>query len=105
MPEMDGYELCRHIKSDAILKEMPVILLTQLSDPKEIIQGLACGADDFIVKPYNEDMLLARIQDILAARVGRMVDNKQRCILIVKIALLRRNASSTSLKTRVIRLW
>lgn len=84
MPVMDGYELCRHIKSDAILKEVPVILLTQLSDPKEIIRGLACGADDFIVKPYNEELLLSRIQDILAARVGSMVDNKQRCILIVE---------------------
>ncbi|MBI5308979.1 MAG: response regulator [Planctomycetes bacterium] len=84
MPMMDGYELCRHIKSDTILKEVPVVLLTQLSDPKEIIRGLECGADDFIVKPYNEDLLLARIQDILAARVGSTVDNKQRCILIVE---------------------
>ena len=84
MPVMDGYELCRHIKSDTILKEVPVVLLTQLSDPKEIIRGLECGADDFVVKPYNEELLPARIQDILAARVGSIVDNKQRCILIVE---------------------
>ena len=40
MPEMDGYQLCRVIKSDMGLKDMPVVLLTRLSDPKEIIKGL-----------------------------------------------------------------
>lgn len=66
MPEMDGYELCQHIKDDAKLKELPVILLTSLSDPKDILRGLECGADNFIVKPYDEEFLLSRIQYVLA---------------------------------------
>src|SRR6188768_2558173 len=49
MPEMDGYELCRRIKDDPELKLMPVILLTSLSDPKDILKGLECGADNFVV--------------------------------------------------------
>ncbi|MEQ8221902.1 MAG: hybrid sensor histidine kinase/response regulator [Candidatus Eremiobacterota bacterium] len=65
MPEMDGYELCRHIKFDEILKNTPVILLTTLSDPKDIIRGLECRADNFITKPYREEFLLARINYIL----------------------------------------
>ena len=66
MPEMDGYELCRRIKDDRRLGDLPVILLTALSDPKDILRGLECGADNFIVKPYEEEFLLSRIQYVLA---------------------------------------
>ncbi len=68
MPEMDGYALCRSIKGDPELKGIPVILLTSLSDPENVIMGLACGADYFIMKPYSEEFLLSRIQHILANR-------------------------------------
>jgi serine phosphatase RsbU (regulator of sigma subunit)/FixJ family two-component response regulator len=66
MPEMNGYELCRRVKSDESLKHLPVILLTSLSDPKDVFKGLECGADNFVVKPYNEDFLLSRIDYMLA---------------------------------------
>lgn len=65
MPRMDGYELCRHIKADETLSDTPVILLTELSSPEDIIKGLECGADNFITKPYSEDILLSRLQHIL----------------------------------------
>ncbi|MDP3670890.1 MAG: response regulator [Telluria sp.] len=65
MPEMNGYELCRAIKSDPALREIPVILVTSLNDPKDIIRGIECGADNFIRKPYAEDYLLTRIDQIL----------------------------------------
>ena len=73
MPEMDGYTLCQQIKADANLADIPVILLTALSDPKDVIRGLECGADNFIVKPYDEDFLLSRIQYILANQRVRRV--------------------------------
>jgi len=66
MPEMDGYELCRRIKDGLETRDLPVILLTSLSDPKDILKGLECGADNFIVKPYDEEFLLSRIQYVLA---------------------------------------
>src|SRR5687768_6905445 len=65
MPEMDGYALCREIKSQAALKNVPVILLTSLASPVDIIRGLECGADNFIPKPYDEDYLLSHIQNTL----------------------------------------
>jgi signal transduction histidine kinase len=74
MPEMDGYQLCQHIKADANLADIPVILLTSLSDPKDVIRGLECGADNFIMKPYDEDFLLSRIQHILANQRDRRVE-------------------------------
>ncbi len=66
MPGMDGYELCHAIKSDARFKNLPVILLTSLSAPQDIMRGLECGADNFVVKPYDENFLLSRINSILA---------------------------------------
>jgi two-component system sensor histidine kinase/response regulator len=62
MPGMDGYMFCNFVKSDEKLKQIPVILLTALSDPRDVIKGLECGADGFIVKPYSEDLLISRIQ-------------------------------------------
>jgi CheY-like chemotaxis protein/signal transduction histidine kinase len=66
MPEMDGYELCRQIRADSNLKYIPVILLTQLVDPRDVIRGLLSGADNFVTKPYSEQFLISRIQYILA---------------------------------------
>jgi len=66
MPEMDGYELCRHIKTRDDCRNVPVILLTSLVDPRDVIKGLECGADNFITKPYNEEHLLSRVSDMLA---------------------------------------
>src|SRR5688572_156123 len=68
MPEMDGYQLCRHLKGDEHLKHMPVMLLTTLTDPVEVIRGLECGADSFIVKPYEAPYLLSRVAYLLANR-------------------------------------
>jgi two-component system, sensor histidine kinase and response regulator len=62
MPEMDGYELCRQVKADPALAELPVLLVTTLSDPADVIRGLECRADNFILKPYDERYLLSRVQ-------------------------------------------
>jgi diguanylate cyclase (GGDEF)-like protein len=69
MPEMDGYELCQSLKTNPALHHIPVILLTTLSDPMDVINGLKCGADSFVVKPYNKDFLLERIRYILTNRI------------------------------------
>jgi two-component system cell cycle response regulator len=65
MPEMDGYELCTRIKHDETLKDIPVVLLTSLSDPLDVIRGLKCGADSFLTKPYDDEQLLRRLHHIL----------------------------------------
>lgn len=64
MPVMDGYELCRRIKTDRSLAGIPVLLLTSLSDPKDVLKGLESRADNFVVKPYENHQLLARIEAI-----------------------------------------
>jgi PAS domain S-box-containing protein len=65
MPGLSGYELCRKIKADPAKRHLPVILLTSLTEPMDIIQGLECGADNFITKPYQPGDLLGRVRTIL----------------------------------------
>jgi DNA-binding response OmpR family regulator len=67
MPELDGYELCRRIKSDEKTAGIPVILVTQLFDPADVIHGLEAGADDFIIKPFEAEYIRSRLDTILAA--------------------------------------
>lgn len=61
MPEMNGYELCRKIKSDLAFSHIPVILLTALSDDKQRMYGIASGADEYIQKPFNIEEVKLRI--------------------------------------------
>jgi len=68
MPQMNGFELCRHLKNDPVTGAAPVILLTSLSDPTDVINALECGADNFIVKPYEKNHLLSRIEHIFSSR-------------------------------------
>lgn len=68
MPVMNGYELCRQIKDNVRTIDIPVILLTSLTNPEDVLEGLSCGADNFITKPYNDDYLLSHIDQILANR-------------------------------------
>ena len=68
MPEMDGYALCRMIKADEQLHMTPVILLTSLSNPEDIIRALECGADHFITKPYQPEYLFSRLSYLLTNR-------------------------------------
>lgn len=64
MPELDGYGLCQAIKLDNQLKDVPVILLTALADPQDILLGLESGADNFIHKPYDAEFLLSLLSRI-----------------------------------------
>ncbi|MDO8738679.1 response regulator, partial [Candidatus Deferrimicrobium sp.] len=66
MPMMNGYELCAAIKKQERIRDIPVILLTSLSDPKDVLEALKCGANNFITKPYDDAYLLSHIRYILA---------------------------------------
>lgn len=64
MPGMSGYDLARAVKSRDDLRGIPIVLLTSLVDPLDIIRGLECGADNYLTKPYEADQLLARIAGV-----------------------------------------
>ena len=66
MPKMNGYEFCRAVKTDPELKLIPVILLSTLSEPQDIIEGLHCGADNYVTKPYESEYLISRVESLLS---------------------------------------
>jgi EAL domain-containing protein (putative c-di-GMP-specific phosphodiesterase class I)/PleD family two-component response regulator len=61
MPGMDGYELCGRLKGDPRCRETPVVLLTSLSDPLDVVRALESGADNFMRKPYQPEQLIGRL--------------------------------------------
>lgn len=75
MPGLSGYEVCRRIKADPAQQDVPVILLTSLRDPLEIVNALECGADNFINKDRSRETLVARIRGLLATRELRRARN------------------------------
>ena len=62
MPEMDGYEVCRRLKSDEKTDRIPVIFITALADADDEAKGLALGAVDYLTKPFNPDLVRARVR-------------------------------------------
>jgi signal transduction histidine kinase len=101
MPGRSGYELCREIKSNKG-RSTPVILLSSLSDPMDIIRGLECGADNFITKPYEPDQLLSRIRTVLDNKRLRATGRMQ--IAGVEIAFLGKTFTVTSDKEQILDL-
>ncbi len=71
MPNMTGHELCRAIKNDPVLCQVPLILLSTLSEPQDIIRGLDCGADNYVTKPYRPEYLISRMESLLQTPLGQ----------------------------------
>lgn len=65
MPEMNGFELCRQIRADERLKSIPIIMVTGLKTEADSIQGRMSGANEFLVKPVAEKLLIERIRSYL----------------------------------------
>jgi two-component system KDP operon response regulator KdpE len=66
MPNTDGWEVCRQIRQ---MSDVPIIIVTALGQDNNVIRGLGCGADDYVTKPLNPDVLVARAQTVLRRRV------------------------------------
>src|SRR5512141_674947 len=75
MPQIDGFEVCRRLKADSVLRPIPVILVTALGQLPDKVNGLDAGADDFVNKPFEEGELQARVRSAL--RIKAMYDELQ----------------------------
>src|SRR5580765_4894 len=68
MPNMNGYQVLKSIRANADTSEIPVILVSAMSDAKDVAQGLEIGANDYIIKPIDPDVTGARIQTQMALK-------------------------------------
>lgn len=102
MPGMSGYQLCKRIKEGPHGRGLPVMLLSTLSDPMDIISGLEAGADNFLTKPYQPDQLLERVRTVLESRLLRRTGSK--LALGVQVMFLGRTFTIDSDKEQIIDL-
>jgi diguanylate cyclase (GGDEF)-like protein/PAS domain S-box-containing protein len=101
MPEMDGYELCRQMKSSAQTQAIPIILVTALSNARDVVHGLASGADNFIVKPFDQKYLMSRIRYFL---VNLELRNHERVQIGVEVVLEGERHFITSSRQQILDL-
>jgi DNA-binding response OmpR family regulator len=66
LPDLDGMEVCRRVRQ--LLPDLPIVILTARSDTRDVVAGLERGADDYIAKPFDRAVLLARIGAVLRGR-------------------------------------
>ncbi len=75
MPEMDGYDTLRHIKTDPLLAHVPVVMVSAIDETDSVVRCLELGADDYLTKPFNPVILQARIESSLAKK--RLADQRR----------------------------
>jgi DNA-binding response OmpR family regulator len=68
MPDVDGYEFCKRIRKDERTSHIPLLLLTALHSKEHEIEGLSCGADDYITKPFDISILQTKVENMLQVR-------------------------------------
>ena len=69
MPDMDGFEVCRRLKSDPATAHIPVVMITALDQASDRIRGLEAGADDFLTKPVNDLQLMTRVKSLVRLKM------------------------------------
>ena len=77
LPDMDGYDVCRKLRSKEKTKKIPIVFLTQKDDRRDKLEGLELGADDYLAKPFEPRELVARIRSVLKRSAYSGLDTDQ----------------------------
>src|SRR6201997_1233643 len=95
MPDMDGFEVCRRLKSNPATHHIPVVMVTALDSPSDRVRGLEAGADDFLTKPVSDIVLLTRVRSL--TRLKMMTDElRMRALTSLEIGVQAPERSAVS---------
>src|ERR1700756_5210959 len=95
MPDMDGFEVCRRLKTDPLTHHIPVVMVTALDSPADRVRGLEAGADDFLTKPVSDIVLLTRVRSL--TRLKMMTDElRMRALTSLEIGVQAPERSAVS---------
>jgi PAS domain S-box-containing protein len=88
MPKMNGFEVCRQLKSDQKTMNIPIVMVTYLTDRNDRIKAIKAGADDFLIKPIDQIELGARVKSLLRIKqyIEDLEESKKRCIELYDFA-------------------
>ncbi|MCA9519940.1 MAG: response regulator transcription factor [Myxococcales bacterium] len=81
LPGMDGFDVCRVLRSDARTKAVPIIMLTAKGEDTDVVAGLELGADDYVTKPFSPRVLIARIRRLLRQKAEVELDDDDKKVL------------------------
>ncbi len=88
MPKLDGYEVCKRLKTDEKMRFIPIVMITALSEMDAKIKGLDVGADDFLSKPFNKLEMMARVRSLLRIKnLHNDLDSSENIIFTLALAL------------------
>jgi signal transduction histidine kinase len=104
MPELDGFEMCYALKYDPSTQAIPVILLTSLSDVKDVLHALRARADYFITKPYDDDYLLSQVEYLLDGPLPLQVANHEAIRSGLEITFAGERFTVTSSRQQILSL-
>jgi response regulator RpfG family c-di-GMP phosphodiesterase len=99
MPEMDGLEVCRQIKEDQHLRDIPIIMITGLASHEDRIRGIEAGVEDYFSKPFHQEELLARIKILL--KMKKLNDERKHAECQKEVALAALQKSHNELDYQV----
>lgn len=87
LPDMSGLDICRIIRNDSSIKNIPIIMVTAKTEDSDIVTGLELGADDYVTKPFSPKVLLARIQSVLRRKREAFRSNSDEDIKIRSLVI------------------
>jgi putative two-component system response regulator len=105
MPEMDGFEVCRHLKQDEQTRLIPVIFITALNDRRSRIRGIEAGGDDFLTKPFDRLELAARVKSLVRQkRLNEDLDHAAQVLFSIARAIESRDPNTGDHCERLVKL-
>jgi len=100
LPHLDGLEVCRRLRESREFSDMAIVMMTAKGEEEDIVKGLEYGADDYITKPFSQQVLVARIKAVLRRKEGSGRSTKEETIVVHDLVIDPRRNKVTGAATR-----